>query len=203
LQKNKWANHARSKLHKRNAIQPLRDSREEYCITYVRDGSDLILAENFLSEAGLSLLPHITILLESYTSAKVNFELFAEYILFKDEPEEIEMKSFQSKITIMNKDSDLECIFNEHTIEIISKTQEIHERDSGWSLIKFNRLEMNVNQYTPMAGSYFIPLSRFLLTKKAIVNVCNENDPFCFKFALISALKIVNRPQRCSAYNII
>jgi len=69
---------------------------------YVTDGSDLILHENFLSEAGLSLLPHLSILLESYTSAKVNFEQFAEYIHFKDEFEEIEMKSFQSKITIMN-----------------------------------------------------------------------------------------------------
>jgi len=56
---------------------------------YVNDGSDLILPESFLSEAGLSLLPHLSILLESYTSAKVNFELFAEYILFKDESEEI------------------------------------------------------------------------------------------------------------------
>jgi len=169
---------------------------------YVNDGSDLILPESFLSEAGLSLLPHLSILLESYTSAKVNFELFAEYILFKDESEEIDMKSFQSKMTIMNKDSDLENIFHEHTMEIISKTQEFQERDSGWSLIKLIRLEMNVNHYTPMAGSSFIPLPRFLLTKKAIVNVCNENDHYCFKWALISALKIVNRPQRCSAYNI-
>jgi len=41
-----------------------------------------------------------------------------------------------------------------------------------------------------------------LLTKEAIVNVFNENDQNCFKWALISAIKIVNRPQRCSAYNI-
>jgi len=73
---------------------------------YVNDGSDLILPESFLSEAGLSLLPHLTMLLESYSSANENFELFAEYILFKYESKEIEMKSFKSKMTIMNKDSD-------------------------------------------------------------------------------------------------
>jgi len=55
----------------------------------VNDGSDLILPESFLSEAGLSVPPHLSILLKSYTSAKVNFELFAEYILFKDKSEEI------------------------------------------------------------------------------------------------------------------
>jgi len=102
----------------------------------------------------------------------------------------------------MNKNSDLECIFHEHTMEIISKTQEFQESDRGWYLNKLIRLEMNVNLYTPMAGSSFIPLPRFLLTKKAIVNVCNENDQYCFEWALISALKIVNRPQRCSAHNI-
>jgi len=45
------------------------------------------------------------------------------------------MKSFESKMTIMNKVSDLECIFHEYTMEISSKTQEFQERDSGWSLI--------------------------------------------------------------------
>jgi len=56
---------------------------------YVNDGSDLILPDSFLSEAGFPLLPHLSILLESYTSAKVNFQLFAEYIFSKDESEEI------------------------------------------------------------------------------------------------------------------
>jgi len=78
----------------------------------------------------------------------------------------------------MNKDSDLEFICHEHTMEIISKTQEFQESDRGWSLIKLIRLEINMNHYTPMAGSSFIPLPRFLLTKKALVNICNENDQF-------------------------
>jgi len=115
-------------LHKRNGIQPL-DGRvnqisEEGILhyMYVNDGSDLILPESFFSETGLSLLPHLSILLESYTSANAYFELFAAYILLKDESEEIEMKSFQSKLTIMKKDSDLECILHEHTMKIISKT---------------------------------------------------------------------------------
>jgi len=97
----------------------------------------------------------------------------------------------------MNKDSDLENIFHEHTMEIISETQEFQERDSGWSLIKLIRLEMNVNHlwfiFHTTTSSPF---------NEKIVNVCNENDQYCFKWALISALKIVNRPHRCSAYNI-
>jgi len=37
---------------------------------------------------------------------------------------------------------------------------------------------MNVNHYTTMAGLSFIPLPRFPLTKKTIVNVCNENEQY-------------------------
>jgi len=54
----------------------LRSSREALV-----DGSDLILPENFLSEAVLSLFPHLSILFESYTLGKVSFVLFAEFIL--------------------------------------------------------------------------------------------------------------------------
>jgi len=46
--------------------------------------------------------------------------LFADYILFKDKSEEIDKQSLQSKMTIMNKDFDLECIFHDHTMEIVS-----------------------------------------------------------------------------------
>jgi len=54
LQKNKWANHVRSELHKRNAIQPL-DGRAKKIsegfkgrilhYMYVKDESDFILPE--------------------------------------------------------------------------------------------------------------------------------------------------------------
>jgi len=60
----------------------------------------------------------------------------------------------------MNKDSDLKCIFHEHTMEIIIKTQEFQERDSGWCLIKLIRLEMNVNQSVYTDGWFVL---RFLL----------------------------------------
>jgi len=54
-------------------------------------------------------------------------------------------------------------------------------------------------------GSEALPFDHYIISDEssiAIVNVCNENDQYCFKWALISALKMVNRPQRCSAYNI-
>jgi len=59
------------------------------------------------------------------------------FFLVKDQSEETEMKSFQSKMTLINKDCDLECIFNEHTLELVFRSQEFQERGSGWSLLKF------------------------------------------------------------------
>jgi len=49
----------------------------------------------------------------------------------------------------------------------------------------------------------FHTTTSFPFDKEIKVNVCNEKDQYCFKWALISALlTIVNRPQRCSVYNI-
>jgi len=49
-----------------------------------------------MEEAGEAFLHHLYPLLESYLSVKINFELFGEYGLLKEEKECIEIKSFQS-----------------------------------------------------------------------------------------------------------
>jgi len=50
-----------------------------------------------------------------------------------------------------------------------------------WAIFK---KQMDHGQ-TPVTAGWFIPLPGLLLTKKAIVNACNENDQYCFKRALI------------------
>jgi len=79
LQKNKWANHVHLELHKRNAIQSLegrvKKISEEFKgrvlhYMYVNDKSGLILPENFLRKAGMSLVPHLCILLEKLYISK-------------------------------------------------------------------------------------------------------------------------------------
>ena len=44
----------------------------------------------------------------------------------------------------------------------------------------------------PLGGSCYIPLSKFLAAKKAIINLKNDDDE-CFKWAITRALKPVEK----------
>lgn len=118
----------------------------------------MIIPEVFLQEAGEAFIPHLFNVLEAYTSIKVNFELCAEYFLVKKDIECVEVKSLQSK-----------------------------EKDSGWAKTHIFRLEMNVNKYKPIKGSSHIALPKSLASKKAIVNVKN-NDEYCVKRTVMAAI---------------
>ena len=61
---------------------------------------------------------------------------------------------------------------------------------------------MNIAKYTPLKGSSYIELPKYLQTKKAIVNVKNQDNE-CLKWALLSALHPVEHgrnPDRVSKY---
>jgi len=76
----------------------------------------------------------------------INVELFGEYALLKKEKERIEIKSFQSKMTIISAYSNIENEYNEHMEKMLVMMEEFQERDSGWTLLHLIRLEMNINQ---------------------------------------------------------
>jgi len=170
---------------------------------YENTNNDVIYPKQFMEEAGEAFLPHLYPLLESYSSVKINFELFGEYGLLKEEKECIEIKSFQSKMTIISAYSNIENEYKEHMEKILARMEEFKERDSGWTLLHLIRLEMNINQYSPLRGSSYIKLPSCLEAKKAIINVKNTDDEYCFKWSLIAALSNLNKnANRCTTYKV-
>jgi len=180
-----WTHHLRTEQHKKNVVEPV-DSRIKKISSgfqgrivhylYENTNNDVIYPTQFMEEAGEAFLPHLYPLLESYSSVKINFELFGEYGLLKEEKECIEIKSFQSKITIISAYSNIGNEYKEHMERILARMEEFQERDSGWTLLHLIRLEMNINQYSPLRGSSYIKLPSCLEAKKAIINVKNTND---------------------------
>lgn len=55
-------------------------------------------------------------------------------------------------------------------------------------------IEVNVNKYNPLRASSYIQLPRQIQCKKAIVNI-NNNDQFCFGWAVTSAILTPNGPS--------
>jgi len=88
-------------------------------------------------------------------------------------------------MTIISAYSNIENEYKEHMENILARME---ERDSGWTLLHLIRLEMNINQYSPLRGSSYIKLPSCLEAKKAIINVKNTDDEYCFKWSLIAAL---------------
>ena len=87
------------------------------------------------------------------SAIKINFELFAQYILQKSSTDlEIvgDIKSFNTRFDVINKFSNISEIYDRYSSKIEAKSQEFQERDSGWTLTKLLFLEININQYNPI-----------------------------------------------------
>ncbi|KAJ8954662.1 hypothetical protein NQ317_012931 [Molorchus minor] len=65
---------------------------------------------------------------------------------------------------------DLDIMWNTFVDLMMSQTTEFQERDSGWALEQILYLEMNINKYSPMGGSSYIPSPKFVEKKRAVVN---------------------------------
>jgi len=100
---------------------------------------------------------------------------------------EFSMKSFNSKMNIINQLNQLPPTYEKMSDIICKKCDEFQERDSGWSLIRILHLEININQYKPIRCSQYLTLPTDIFKKKACINVKN-NDEYCFKWSIISAL---------------
>ena len=105
--------------------------------------------------------------------------------------------------------SDVMTILSAHAIDAavqkafsdIEKRIEKWTREgSGWTVTKVLNVYLDFAKYTPLKGSSYIELPKYLKDKKAIVNVKNEDNK-CLKWALLSALHPAKKdPQRVNKY---
>ncbi|XP_065203746.1 uncharacterized protein LOC135833867 [Planococcus citri] len=126
---------------------------------------------------------------------KYNVELFATY----NKPiDMIDIKSFNTKNVIYCAESgDLNESYEEFKNTIKTKSEEFQGKGSGWSLDKILFLEVNLNKYNPLKGSSYLQLPKWVLLKRAVVNIKN-NDQACFAWALISALHPAPHYKKCT-----
>ena len=93
-----------------------------------------------------------------------------------------------TKMRLLTLSDDIEKVLNEQFDDIRSKLSEFQERDSGHSLAKILKLEININQAKLTRGSNYIETPKTLGHKKACLNIKNQEDNFCFKWCLIAAI---------------
>ena len=179
-----WSYHLRTNAHKKNSAQPVNNLvktvksifNERIETLMFENENDTVLDINtFFTTIKNTLILSLADLLAKHLAIKVNCELFCEFMKRNDTEDEIliSIKSFQTKMVILQQSSNFEIFWKNALDKIQTKMQEFQERDSGWALLKIIHLELNVNNYQALEGSQFIPLPTTLKNKKACVNVIN------------------------------
>ena len=104
---------------------------------------------------------------------------------------------FHSLVETITESSDLSDILNTMTGIILEKIQQFQNNGSGWVFENVESFDINIDPFEPLSGSSYISLPKNLEDKKAIINVRNENDHECYKWAITSAIYQKEKvPQR-------
>ena len=110
---------------------------------------------------------------------------------------DISTGNFHSLVETITESSDLSDILNTMTGIILEKIQQFQNNGSGWVFENVESFDINIEPFEPLSGSSYISLLKNLEDKKAIINVWNENNHECFKWAITSAIyQREKHPQR-------
>jgi len=104
----------------------------------------------------------------------------------------VEEHQFRSKNEIVlettNK-NELLSLLAEQVLEDLAKFQ---MNESGWTFHSIVPLDIHTVGYEPLNGSSWVPLPKFLASKKAIINMKNTDNQ-CFKWCIARALNPAKR----------
>ncbi|XP_075157947.1 uncharacterized protein LOC142231214 [Haematobia irritans] len=170
--------------------------------TYLTHMNTIDINEVF-EECNKSL--HLLILnsLAKNKSLKINIQLIGEYIKLGGEELQMQHMYHVSKMQRLVMSDNIEDFIKRHIEEIKSQMADFQERDSGWTLTRIEKFEININKWSGFCGSQYIPTPPKLYSKKACINVRNT-DEYCFKWSVISALTSPKptHPTRTSSYRV-
>ena len=157
-----------------------------YFKTFRVNGVDGMDEKTFMN----NVKPRVINLIKSKGSIKVKLILTVRFT--KENPAtgkiDINVYSFASKMEIVTESTDLPVLYD-HMVDVIFELiQNFQNRGSGWQFDRVEHLDININPYNPLSASSYIELPGNLAEKKAIINVKNENDNECFKWAVTSAV---------------
>ena len=94
---------------------------------------------------------------------------------------------FNMKNNIVDESTNLTHFLSVGVERLIELIESLQGRGSGWIFDEVLHFDILTNVYKPLAGSSYIPLPKFLASKKAIINPKNI-DQECCKWAVTEAV---------------
>ncbi|GFV34675.1 uncharacterized protein TNCV_1449791 [Trichonephila clavipes] len=123
--------------------------------------------------------------LSQWVGVKANLQLYCDY----QREQETQEFSFKTMNQIILESTDLNEFYNEVVDKLKREMEEFEARGSGWRLIEIKYLELRINKYNPLRGSFYIDLPKTIKVKKVVINVKSLDDNKCFMWAILSALQ--------------
>ena len=113
-----------------------------------------------------------------YISSDVKFERLVS------DTEERTTANFKSNVRIALTHHSLEEDISDCINEINNKCANFVEHGSNWIVNSVGPLKIYITTHEPLSASSYIPTQKYLMKKKAIVNIKNLNDNKCFLYSI-------------------
>ncbi|CAG9769955.1 unnamed protein product [Ceutorhynchus assimilis] len=200
---NHWVGHLRSLQHRANTcveqeegVELIKTSFKCRIATYrLPSKQDPTSVKEFLQHLQKKFIQLVGDMLNKFNHIKVGMELFGRFLLQTKEIEEV--KSFNTKFTLVNEGADLEELFQQFSNILAKKCVEFQEKESGWALQQLLYLEISINKVNPLKASSYLPLPKEIDAKKAVLNIQNW-DQKCFMWSVLAQLHPVDRTQNAN-----
>ena len=103
------------------------------------------------------------------------------------------LNAFFNSETVENLEGTDESEVYDRSIQTIEeRIQNFNQRGSNWRFQRVLSLDAHFTDFQPLRGSTFLPLPSKISTKKAVINMKN-NDDQCFKWSVTRALHPVEK----------
>lgn len=157
--------------------------------------------KSFLEDARTLFEKKINVALETLDSLMVSAEVSGEFMIIKNDIEEIDVKHFNTASSAIFKTTDLREFYDNHVVDpTLNQVEEFEVQGSGWSLRQVLSMIISIKKYQPSHAGEYIPLPTSIQNKHCCVNV-ESRDGLCFKWSILAGLyPAKHNPNRVSSY---
>jgi len=107
----------------------------------------------------------------------------------------VEEHQFRSKTEIVLESTNKNELWDLLTEQVLEDLANFQMGGSGWAFHSIVALDIHTVGYEPLNGSSYIPLPKFLASKKALINMKN-NDNQSFKWCIARRLNPMERDSQ-------
>ena len=161
---------------------------------------DILQSMNELEFRVTDMLQHE---MERHQGIKWYMALTAEYSRLNLDGEQITTEQvFRSDTDAVLNDHDITNTLASAMQEIYRRSQEFQAEGSGWALERVILLTLHTVAYQPLMGNSYIKLPDYIMKKKAVLNIKNQDDK-CILWSILAHLHPISRdnnPNRVAKY---